>query len=74
MINGSGLTEGSVIFPRKYLVVITTWVWHIRGLMKPLFDLMSTSASLKLLIFLGYATLDFHRDMDCLNMGGEPRK
>ena len=74
MINGGGITEGSVIFPRKYLNVIITCVWHIRGLMNSLVVFMSTSTFLKLLSCLVYATLAIHRETHCLNMGGELRK
>lgn len=73
MINGSGLMEGSAIFPRKYLNVIITCVWHIRGLMNSLFFSMSILAFLKLVSLLVYATLAIHRETNCLTMGWELR-
>ena len=66
--------EDSVIFPRKYPKVIITYAWHVSVLISSSVVFMSTLAFLKSLFLLVYSTLAYHREMQFLDMGGEPRK
>ena len=68
MINSGGIVEERLRFPRKYLRAIMTCAWKVS-------NLMSSSVLFKtLFLFLGCATLVFYRDIQVLEMGGEPRK
>ena len=67
MIKSGGIMEDKFIFPRKYLKVIITYIWHVS-------IFMSSLAFLKILLLLVCSTLAFHRETQVLEMGGEPRK
>ena len=67
MINRGGIMKDKFIFPRKYLKVIITYIWH-----GSIF--MSSSALLNALFLLGCSTLAFHREMQVLEMDRELRK